>query len=234
MVIYSIYKATNKINGKSYIGFTNHFHRRLVRHKSDSKNKTNKFYAAIRKHGWYNFEWEVIYQSKDSHYCLNVMENYFIIEYDSYKNGYNETLGGNGMLGRTYKHKKSSREKMSLSHKGKSPWNKGKTGVYSTEFLQEKSKNTVFRTLKKTDNHKSNIAKALQGKKKSESHIKNAAAARSKEYKMLNPEGKIVVIKNMSEYCRNHGLNQGCMIGVFRGRYGYKSHKGYTKYNESQ
>lgn len=157
------------------------------------------------------------------------MENYFIKEYNSFYNGYNETLGGNGCLGRTYKHKDISKEKMSRAKKGKIPWNKGKTGIYSKELLEQKSINTSFRKLKKTEKHKNNISKALTGRKLSKEHIENSSLARSKEYKMLDPFGKIVVIKNMSEYCRKNKLNQSHMISVYLGRYGFKSHQGYKK-----
>jgi group I intron endonuclease len=105
MNIYTIYKAVNEINGKCYIGFTVNFHRRKNAHLNRSFNLKNKnyhckLYRAIRKYGWDNFEWEIIYQSLDGEHCLNVMESYFIEFYDSFNNGYNMTLGGEGILGR--------------------------------------------------------------------------------------------------------------------------------------
>jgi group I intron endonuclease len=229
MNIYSIYKATNKFDGKCYIGFATNFKKRVTRHKTDSKTKNNKFYYSIRKYGWDNFVWEVLYQSKDKIHTLKVMENFFIVQYDSYTNGYNETLGGEGTLGRTYKHKEISKQKMSISRKGKSPWNKGKTGIYSEKFLKQKSEKTIFRTLKRTKTHNENISKSLTSRKLSKEHSFAAAFARSKEYKMLNPAGKIINIKNMSEYCRVNHLNQSHMISVYLGRYGFISHKGYKK-----
>jgi hypothetical protein len=67
--------------------------------KHISKNQNYKFYRAIRKYGWDNFEWTVIYQSKNKDHTLNEMESYFIKEYDSFNNGYNSTLGGDGTFG---------------------------------------------------------------------------------------------------------------------------------------
>jgi group I intron endonuclease len=108
MNIYSIYKATNKINGKVYIGFDSNWPHRKNCHKSyhkrnNQKESKNKFYRALRKYGWENFQWLVIYQSKDKEYTKNIMENYFINEYDSFKNGYNSTLGGDGTFGSSRK-----------------------------------------------------------------------------------------------------------------------------------
>lgn len=112
MLIYSIYKITNKINQKVYIGYTENINKRIQEHKNSSKSKNNKFYKAIRKYGWDNFYFEIIYQSPDSEHCLNVMENYFITQYDSFTNGYNSTLGGEGSSGTKCK---KIKKKMSIS-----------------------------------------------------------------------------------------------------------------------
>jgi group I intron endonuclease len=111
MRIYTIYKATNTVNNKSYIGFDSAWPRRIAHHKSTAKLGTATaypFYNAIRKYGWDLFIWEPIYQSTDREHCLGIMENYFINENRTYIgyddcNGYNLTLGGEGTFG----HKKS-------------------------------------------------------------------------------------------------------------------------------
>ena len=227
IVVYSIYKVTNKANNKIYIGFSSDFNRRLKEHKSYFPTVNCVFYRAIRKYGWNNFTFEIIYQSLDYKHCLVIMEPHFIKEFNSIEYGYNSTSGGEGTLG--FSHTEQSRTKMSKSRIGKSPWNKGKTGVYSQEFLEERSRTCIFRTLEKTEEHKRNISKSLIGKKKSKEHIDSAAEGRSKEYTMLDPDDKIIFIKNMSEFCRNNNLNQSHMISVYLGRYGFKSHKGYKK-----
>jgi group I intron endonuclease len=99
MSIYTIYKSVNTKTGKVYIGFDSNWPNRVRIHKSASKKQDYKFYRAIRKYGWDNFEWSVIYQSKDKQHTLKQMETYFINEYNSMKNGYNSTLGGDGCFG---------------------------------------------------------------------------------------------------------------------------------------
>ena len=116
--IYSIYKATNTINGKVYIGFDSNWPNRQKSHKYLTHKRNQNFYYAIRKYGWDNFIWEVLYQSKDGEYTLKIMESYFIKQYDSYNNGYNETLGGEGTFG--WRPPKEWKEKQSKLHKGKS------------------------------------------------------------------------------------------------------------------
>lgn len=99
MNIYSIYKVTNKVNNKIYIGFDSNWPRRKWEHKSAYTKKQNKFYYALKKYGFENFEWEVIYQSKDREHTLKQIEPYFIKLYASNITGYNSTFGGEGVFG---------------------------------------------------------------------------------------------------------------------------------------
>ena len=93
-----IYKITNKINNKIYIGQTSStIKRRWQQHINDSKsrkNDTSLLHKAINKYGKENFSIEQI------DYCLinlaDDKEIYWIKYYDSYKKGYNKTLGGDG------------------------------------------------------------------------------------------------------------------------------------------
>lgn len=51
------------------------------------------------------------------------MEIFFITDYDSFKNGYNSTLGGDG--GDTISMKSKEQKKNQGAKKGNIPWNKG-------------------------------------------------------------------------------------------------------------
>lgn len=91
-----IYKITNNINNKIYIGQTNHtLSERLHQHYLDSKKQHRKnrpLYQAINKYGIENFSIELIEETN------NPLEReiYWIEYYGSFKNGYNATIGGNG------------------------------------------------------------------------------------------------------------------------------------------
>lgn len=100
-----VYKFTNKITGKTYIGQTNNIEKRKRGHKSESFNpKANgynlPFHAAIRKYGWENFEFEILEEIPDEfgREYLNEREIFFILYYKSLvdENGYNLTKGGEG------------------------------------------------------------------------------------------------------------------------------------------
>lgn len=92
-----IYKIINKINGKVYIGQTvSSLNIRWNGHVSSWRNngKCQALYSAFDKYGIENFEMQEIEQCDIGQ--LNEREKYWIKQYDSYNNGYNITLGGDG------------------------------------------------------------------------------------------------------------------------------------------
>lgn len=93
-----IYRATNKINGKVYIGQTvRSLAERIYYHyyRADNELEITKthFINAIRKYGKDNFEWEEI-DSAENQAELNEKEQYWIEFYNSVENGYNIQAGG--------------------------------------------------------------------------------------------------------------------------------------------
>lgn len=104
-----IYRITNMINGKKYIG----------------KHSTTDVYdgyfgsgiaikQAINKYGIDNFKKEIICYC-DNEEELKEMEKYHIKKEGTFSKGYNLTLGGEGILG--YKHTEDSIRKASDSRK---------------------------------------------------------------------------------------------------------------------
>lgn len=92
-----IYKIENKLNGKCYIGQSTDIERRWKAHKiigfnKNSHNYNYPLYKAIRKYGIENFSFSVIEKCKKEQ--LNEKEQKWIEYYDSFNNGYNQTLGG--------------------------------------------------------------------------------------------------------------------------------------------
>lgn len=93
-----VYKVTNKLNGKIYIGQTSRsLNRRMAEHLAN--HRTSYFDRALRKYGINNFDIEVIYNAKTKHE-LDEKEQYFIKFFNSkIPNGYNMTDGGEGQIG---------------------------------------------------------------------------------------------------------------------------------------
>lgn len=95
-----IYKIENNLDGKVYIGQSINITERISEHKRNAFNEEYvsyryKIYKAIRKYGLENFTFSIIEQCSNQ-IELDEREIYWINYYDSYKNGYNETLGGKG------------------------------------------------------------------------------------------------------------------------------------------
>ncbi len=94
-----IYKATNKINNKIYIGQTiKTLEERIYHHVYRANHSLDithtHFINAIRKYGEENFIWEVIDKGENQEE-LNEKEIYWIKYYNSVNNGYNIQDGGN-------------------------------------------------------------------------------------------------------------------------------------------
>lgn len=113
-----IYKATNKINGKIYIGFTINYEERVKQHHKDAfgkKQSKKYFHYALRKHGFDNFEWSILKED-----AIPEDEKYFVEELQSYHKtgkGYNLTFGGDTSIG--YEHTDETKQKIRDSKLGK-------------------------------------------------------------------------------------------------------------------
>lgn len=90
-MIYTIYLHKNKTNGKCYVGQT-----RQSTYKRWQKGKgykhSTKFYNAILKYGWDNFEHIILCKCNGDE--VDQKEKYYIQKYDSIKNEYNISQGG--------------------------------------------------------------------------------------------------------------------------------------------
>ena len=92
-----IYKISNMVNGKCYIGQSVNIYKRWNNHKcacynSNAHEYNYYIYRAMRKYGIENFTFEIIEECTQE--LLNEREKFWIAYYDSFKNGYNETEGG--------------------------------------------------------------------------------------------------------------------------------------------
>lgn len=145
-----VYKITNILNNKSYVGYTRFsIDKRWKQHihRSSKRNVNAKFDNALRKYDVSNWKTEVLEEGLTVQES-KVKEQFYINLFDSYNNGYNSTLGGDGnqgiimseesnkrrsnalkgkpknyvrMHGKT--HSNESKLKISSSHKGmKKPW----------------------------------------------------------------------------------------------------------------
>ena len=96
-----IYKISNDINDKLYIGKTLYtIERRWYQHKNNAKSRKDlshiPLYSAMNKYGIEHFQIEEI-EKVDDEKQLSAREQYWIKFYDTYHNGYNASIGGDGL-----------------------------------------------------------------------------------------------------------------------------------------
>lgn len=96
MNTYCIYKATNKKNGKSYIGRTKNLGQRIRQHINTCEKKDNVFHKDLYEFGYKNFTWEIL-ELTDVLQEAKSFEREYIELFDTVApNGYNMTQSGAG------------------------------------------------------------------------------------------------------------------------------------------
>lgn len=115
-----IYKATNVVNRKIYIGKTvAKLDRRKVEHFSAAKSREYKsaFHNALLKYGENNFSWEIIDRCLFAE-SLDAFEKYYIDKFNSKSpNGYNLADGGMGNVG--MKHSDETKSRLRAAQTGR-------------------------------------------------------------------------------------------------------------------
>lgn len=109
-----VYRITNKINGKIYIGLTRETLAKRWYDHCRITSRVSALKSAIKKYGEDTFSREVLSTYNNEEDLVNA-EKYYIEYYNCLvPNGYNITIGGEAP-----KHSAESKKKMSLSRRGK-------------------------------------------------------------------------------------------------------------------
>lgn len=150
---YCVYCHTNKINGKKYIGITCQKPINRWRNRNGYNpygKRKSKFYNAIQKYGWNNFEHEII-ASNLTREEANNFERILIttLKTNSSDYGYNITDGGDGIA--RVKHTEETKAKMSKARK---EWFRNHPDYKMPEITEElREKRRQLRLGKKTSEH---------------------------------------------------------------------------------
>ena len=162
---YSIYIHKNKINNKVYIGQTSQSLEKRWGNGSGYKTST-KFYNAIQKYGWDNFEHIVLFSNLDAD-TANKIEEMLIKQCRSTEDdyGYNIKHGGSN-----HNHSEETKRKIGeankISQKGKQ-WTNSQKELMSNMFSGE---NNPFYGKRHTEESKRKISEARKGKASGENH----------------------------------------------------------------
>jgi group I intron endonuclease len=173
-----IYKINCLITNKIYIGYSSNMYLREKFYKNGGiiKSKQNSIKQSIIKYGWDNHYFEIIEEcSKDK---LKTREKYWILFYNSHKEGLNQNIGGGGPI----THSDVTKQKISNSNKG----NKNLLGFKYTEEMKMKMKKPKSKEhIEKLSKAKKNIPLSeehknkLLGKKRNDETIKKMIISHS-------------------------------------------------------
>lgn len=177
-----VYKLTNTINGKSYIGISSrHESFRWSEHKVRARQgvRNSRLYDAIRKYGPDAFSREVIARASTEDE-LRELERRYIREFDTYEAGYNSNLGGYGHL----HFPEHIKIKIGLAQKGK---------VNSPETRKKMSL--------------AKLGDSRCAKQFGEHTQKGDLNPRSRSFRFRFPDGSEQVIKGLRAFCRENSLH---------------------------
>lgn len=176
----------------------------LTPHEDDpNKHKTRKIKKALRQGKQILVEFIKTDLCEDDAFMWEV---FWIAEYGRRDLGYgpltNMTDGGEGRSGS--KASIETRQKMS----------KSQSGINSSQYGIQRSEDVRKR-----------MSEAQKGKKQSEETKAKRTQKLSKNWLIIHPDGEEEIINNLTQFCRDHNLNNGCMSLVANGH--NKTHKGY-------
>lgn len=231
--MYFIYKTTNNVNNKIYIGQTNNPSLRWSQHKSNAKyNRVQQVITrAMSKYGVENFHFEII-ASIPLKENVDSSEEEIIKQYNSRdpKVGYNIDVGGN-TTPRTPEVSQRISESLKKHYENHDGWNKG--GKLTEEWKENIFKASIGKLgtnsgKKFSEEHKEKISASNVGKIFSKEHIDNL----SKSHKGNIPSNRKITCE-IAESIRNeyklgnitqkqlgikYGLSQDCIFKIINMR----------------
>lgn len=232
-----IYKITNLINGKIYIGQTvRKLSTRISNHKCYNGSLISN---AFKKYGDENFSIEIIDRASSKNE-LDTKEIYWIERYNSIApNGYNITKGGGGTIG--YKLSDETKQKISKANKGKVSPTKGyklsdetkqkirssRKGKYCGENNPHYGKKHSEKTLKMlselkkgkrlTNEQRKAISEGHKGKKMSDMQKKKISQAMPTKKKVINVDtGEI--FESLMQASEMYNIDKSTLCKVCSGK----------------
>jgi group I intron endonuclease len=199
MKTYFIYKWTNDISGKSYIGVTSNIEKRWKKHMYDAQAGSSlPFHRALIKYDVPLWKLSILRKNLTLNEALTEETNCIVEHHSQTPSGYNLTLGGRGL--RNHSFSKLHRERLKWTNeRRKIVIEKYKNGLHPTKGKPSKLRGTLRPDVKQRF---------------------------SKNWIVVTPTGDTLNINNLKDFCRSHNLNNGHMTSVSQGK--LKSHKGYT------
>ena len=205
-----IYVATNKINGKKYVGQTRQpLRRRLSGHVYDSRHGCKlPFCRAIAKYGINGFDFEEFAFSDELLDCEEI--NFIARLKTNSPNGYNISNGGGGSLGKKYKMTEEHKSKIAAKRMGKKHTEETKKLIGALKIGKKLPKFT--------DEHIDALRKAIVA----------SWNCRFGKYVFTDPQGNEHISENgFSKFCKERDIRRDMMERVMLGKVKQGHHRGW-------
>lgn len=222
---YTVYIHRNKLNNKCYVGITCRVpevrwgkdgHNYLE--KKNGKYRQEKFARAILKYDWDNFE-HIIWGEGFTHDKACEIECLLIKFWDTVRNGYNISAGGEGSTGVT--RSEESRKKISNALKGKMAGEKNPNYGKQMSEEQKQKLSIAKKGLIHTDEEKRKISESLKRTFSDpdfvpydRNGVKNPRARKVAQY---TKDGELIKVWDyMKQACDELGICKSCIIACCR------------------
>lgn len=206
--MHSIYRISNLLTGKQYIGRTKRaIEKRLNSHFYEAlSRKTNMYlHNSIRKYGKEYFVIEELEGGISENEISQKEVDWILKENTIQPNGYNEHAGGNG------------------------------GSLYASAELRKKFSNTRVQNLLQTpiynkgvpmsDMQKKKLSKKLTGKTKTEEHTERLKTSKRRTCYLIDPEGNVKSFRKIGKFCKENDLTVSCVGLMLSGK--KEQHKGW-------
>jgi len=240
--ISGIYAWFNEINGKMYIGQSTNLYKRVYDEMNGFRNQKHqnllKLFNAIQKYGTDNFRVVKLLECPKEY--LHKLETLLINYYDTKRNGYNCTDGGEGSVGHavTKNQVKKQKEKMSKywtedrkkEHSEKMKlWFINKTDI-EKQYIKQAGQNWI-KNVDIVKKHKENTIKSLtierieKQRKSIKKYYKNNVSKKRIIKQIISPSNEIIEINGLDYFCKIYHIKRLGIVNVLNGK--KKHHKGW-------
>lgn len=216
-IVSGIYVIRNKVNDKVYIGSSQDIHKRFGSHRGDLKrgnHRNDHLQKAWNKYGEKYFEFKILERcnveiliEREQHY-LDVTDKKVV---------YNISRHADSAM-RGLHH--SDETKALLSEKGKQRVVSAETKIRISQTERGRIMSPETKALmsiaqsNRSPEHQARLAQSRKGKCNPPEAIAKMAYALAREYIITAPNGNEYQIRNLKQFCREHGLNDGHMCQV--------------------
>jgi group I intron endonuclease len=216
-----IYKITNP-KGKIYIGQSTDIENRIYKGHKYNVGSGKKLKNSLSKYGFKNHKIEILEECSIED--LTERETYWILQYNSYKNGLNSTKKGGFEGYRDANWKEKHHEGL----KGRKGYWEGKQRPNHSKLLKESGSGLSY---KRTQEHKDALSHMMKevwrekGKEIGEKISQNKMGKGTKSIICIETNEIFNSIKECSE---KMNISKGCICSFVKGKYPYPTLKGYT------